>query len=223
MLGGRHKHDAPGMSKDLNPERALIFRITHRENIPLIFRDGLHCHSAAQASQVFVQIGNSELIARRQSRRVDCHPGGMLSDYIPFYFTPYSPMMYNIKTGYNGVQKRDREDIVILISSLHRLVSQGIPFVFSDRHAYLKLAIFSNDIDDLDQIDWASLQARKFTRDDADRFERYQAEALVHRHMPISALLGAVCYTEAVQQKVQPQAAEKGLQVKVLVQRQWYL
>jgi hypothetical protein len=105
----------------------------------------------------YVQIGNQELIEKRIARTVPCEPWGTLSDYVPFYFTPYSPMLYNIKTGFNGVQKRPMRDIAILVSSLHHLTKLDIPFVFTDRHAYLRTAQFSNDLKNLDWIIWPTL------------------------------------------------------------------
>ena len=45
------------------------------------------------------------------------HPGGTLSDYVPFYFTPFSPMAYNIHTGL-GVNRINWRDIVVLVASL---------------------------------------------------------------------------------------------------------
>ena len=86
------------MSDSLRSGRALIFRIVHRDNVAAALRDGMHCRNSPVANAKFVQISNSELIEKRRSRVVDCTPGGTLSDYIPFYFTPFSPMMYNINT-----------------------------------------------------------------------------------------------------------------------------
>ncbi len=210
------------MSKDLNPEKALIFRIVHRNNMPDVLARGCHCRSATKG-RPFTQIGNLELISRRDIRAVPCAPGGTLSDYVPFYFTPYSPMLYNIKTGHNGIQKRAVEEIVILISSLHTLKKLGIPFVFSDRHAYLKTALFSDNLADLDRIIWPTLQARSFRKDDLDRFEKYQAEALIHRHMPLTALHGIVCYNDSVRADMQAAADERNVTVKILAQPNWYL
>src|SRR4029077_5082238 len=190
------------MSKDLNPEKALIFRIVHRDTMPTVWKNGCHCKSTTQG-QPYTQIGNPELISKRDARVVPCAPGGTLSDYVPFYFTPFTPMLYNIKTGFGGIQKRPMEEIVILISSLHTLKGQGVPFVFSDRHAYLKAALFSSDLANLNWIIWPTLQARNFRRDDLDRFEKYQAEALVHRHMPLTALTGVVCYDDSVRAEMQ--------------------
>jgi hypothetical protein len=93
------------MSNKLNSENALIWRIVHIDNIPSIFNEGCLCRNDATISSRYIDIGNLELIEKRKNRVVPCHPGGTLGDYVPFYFTPYSPMLYHIKTGYNGHPK----------------------------------------------------------------------------------------------------------------------
>lgn len=211
------------MSQDLTPEKALIFRIVHRDNIAALFRHGLHSSGSTAATGPYTRIGNLELIDKRKGRDVRCPPGGTLPDYVPFYFTPFTPMMYNIKTGYGGVKQEASEDIIILVSSLHKLATHSIPFVFTDRHAYLKLAQFTNDMNDINWIDWQILQARNFRKDDIERFERYQAEALVYRHVPITALLGVVCYNPRVKQEVEACASTVGIQVQVIAKPGWYL
>lgn len=92
----------------------------------------------------FVSIGNSELIDLRKHRVVDIPPGGTLTDYIPFYFTPYTPMLYNIKTGYGEIKQRHNDEIIVLVSSLHELERAGVEYVFTDRHAKLETARFFN-------------------------------------------------------------------------------
>lgn len=82
-------------AKLLNREKGLIFRITHIENVPWILDHGLHCRSSTTCDPTFRQIGNQELIARRRGIRVPVEPHGVLSDYVPFYFTPLSPMQLN--------------------------------------------------------------------------------------------------------------------------------
>lgn len=146
------------MSTKLNPEKALIFRITHRDNIPWIMDHGLHCRSSGVIDPNFVEIGTPNLIDKRQARDVPIAPGGTLSDYVPFYFTPHSPMMLNIKTGYHGITPRENEKIVILASSLPKMEEVGIDFIFTDRHAYLQAACFSSDTGDLDRIDWENIR-----------------------------------------------------------------
>jgi len=51
------------MSKDLNPTKALIFRIVHRENMSRILDAGCHCKSTNNVGS-YTQIGNAELIEK---------------------------------------------------------------------------------------------------------------------------------------------------------------
>ena len=212
------------MSESLSQAKALIFRIVHRDNVPWIMANGMHCRNSAIFDTGFVPIGNPDLIARRHDRAVPCLPGGTLSDYVPFYFTPFTPMLLNIKTGFNGIRKRPIEEIVIFVSSLPTLRAQGVSFLCTDRHAYLSAARFFADLAMLDRIDWPMLQRRDFRRDPEDpgKFERYQAEALVHRQLPMNATLGVVCHNDASSAAARAAAAAHGCDIKVITKPGWY-
>ena len=187
-----------------------------------VLSDGCHCRANTMERRDYVAIGNQELINRRDHRIVPCGPGGTLRDYVPFYFTPYTPMLYNIKTG-RGVPKVPAPEIVILVSSLPHLRKMGVPFVFTDRHAYLLTAQYSTDMSDLDRIIWPALQSRDFKKDDADKFEKYQAEALVYKHVSTDALLGVVCYDEDVRAELQTESDKLAVGMRIIARPQWYL
>jgi hypothetical protein len=212
------------MSDKLNPDKALIFRIVHRDNVPWLLENGMHCRNSPVQAPHYRTIGNPELIEKRQHRSVPIAPGGTLSDYVPFYFTPFTPMMLNIKTGYGGVTKVPNEEIVIIVSSLRKVAELGCPFVFSDRHAYLLSANFYDDLADLANIDWRILQKLDFKRDpdDPEKIERYQAEALIHRHVRAEVLLGVVCYTDAVKNSLDHIVAKCGLGLQIAKRTGWY-
>jgi hypothetical protein len=209
---------------NLNPEKALIWRIVHRDNLAWILDNGLHSANSAVNASRYETIGNSDLINRRATRVIPVPPNGVLGDYVPFYFTPFSPMMYNIHTGRGGVKKRSNEEIIILVTSIPKLISLNIPFVFTDRHAYTPLAKFYNDKKDLMQLDWPLLQQRNFQRnsDDPAQIERYQAEALIHQHCPIESLLGIVCYTEELKLILEHEVQQRSLKLDVRNMTQWY-
>jgi len=209
----------------LNSDRALIFRITHIADVPWILDHGLHCRNSTHRDPAFQEIGNPELIQKRATRDVPVFPGGRLSDYIPFYFTPHSPMLLNITTGHAGMRKTPAADIIILASSLRRVAEIGSNFVFSDRHAYLQTAGFSNSLDDLESlIDWPLIRSRNFRRDPEtpERFERYQAEALIHRHLPVAGLLGMACQNQTVGDRMRAEADSRRLGLKIVVKPNWY-
>lgn len=214
----------PNHYPNLNANKALIWRITHRHNLPWILANGLHAGLNGKRAPEWVVIGNEELIKRRAHRDVPLAPGGVLNDYVPFYFTPFSPMMYNIHTGRGGVKTVANKDIIILVSSLYKVAELGLSFVYTDRHAYPVTARYFNNLDNLNAIDWPLLQQRNFQRDpdDPEKIERYQAEALIHKHVPIQALLGAICYTPQVQLELQQLAAELGGALDIHCRPSWY-
>lgn len=210
---------------ELTPERARIFRITHIDNVPWILKNGLHCSKSPTCDPGFVQIGNADLIAKRPTRTVPVAPWGTLADYIPFYFTPFSPMLLNIKTG-QGAQQRPMRDIVILVSSLHTLSGAGIKFVYTDRHAFLINAKFTSDMAELaSRVDWKILQARDFKRQnttDLDKFDRYMAEALAHHHVPATALGGVVCQRPNEEAQLRQLVQNAGVQLEVACRPTWF-
>jgi hypothetical protein len=124
----------------------------------------------------------------------------------------------------HGLRHVSNEDIVILESSLHRVAELGIPFVFTDQHAYPFMANYFTDLKDLDQVDWDLLNRRDFKHDpdDPGKKERYQAEALVWKHLPVEGLLGICCYTPVVDEWLKDELAKRNLKMQTLVQENWY-
>jgi hypothetical protein len=212
------------MSKDLNPAKALIFRIMHRSNVPWMLDHGVHCRNSNEVDPNYVNIGNPDLIEKRRVHPVRHKMGGTLSDYVPFYFTPFSPMMFNINTGWNGIRQRRNDEIVILVSSMFRLRELSLAFLFTDMHAYLAAATFYSDLADLDKIDWDILQRRDFKRDQNDlgKVDRYQAEALVRQSLPLEGLLGIACYNQGAESYLTTELAKRELSMKVVKQPSWY-
>lgn len=210
--------------KLLCPNQNLIFRIVHIDNIPWILDNGLHCRNSETQDPCFVDVGHDEIIERRRKRQVTVDPAGTLSDYVPFYFTPWSVMLYNIITGHN-VRKVPSDQIVMIVTQLSTLQERRIPFVFTDRHALLASSHFYNSISDLNTaVDWKILQNRDFKRDNADpgKLERYQAEALVYRHLPLDAVSVMVCSSKEGKEKTILMVEKRNLNVNIIQKAEWF-
>ncbi|OYV41641.1 MAG: hypothetical protein B7Z81_00690 [Acidocella sp. 20-61-6] len=213
------------MKLTLTPQRGLLFRITHADNLPWLLANGLHAANGGKIDPNFIAIGNPDLISNRARRLVPISPGGTLADYVPFYFTPKTPMLLNIKSGYSGITQRENNEIVILVSSCEAMLKNGVPMLFTDRHAYTATAKWSANPDDLaEMIDWDILCRHDFARDDSypDKMERYQAEALAYRHIPPAALLGIGFAGSACKARVEAQVHAAGLSVKAVHRPGWY-
>ena len=217
--------DETFLKEILNDQKALVFRAVHYRNVPWIIENGgLFARSAPLQDPNYVNIGHPELINKRSFSRVPISPEGFLSDYVPFYFTPFSMMMLNIITGYKGIPKFPSREIVFFVSSIKRIKLLNLRFVFTNGHALMAQAKFFNQLYDLSEIDWELLQKKDFSHDsnDSSKQFRYQAEALVFRSVPLEAFHGLCCFEESV--KLDLDFKQQGLknQLKIVVKPEFY-
>ena len=204
------------------PERALIFRITHLHNLGWILDHGLHCPNSLVIDPSFVPIGRTSLIEQRTDVIVRHELGGLLSDYIPFYFVPRTPMLYNIVTG-RGVRQRPPEEIIVIVSSIHRARETGAEVIFTDRAAYMETAAFHDDLTQLTSLPWDAFNRYDFRRnvEDLDAFDRYRAEVLIKRHLPTKGILGIGVFRQNVESQVKTVINERSAAVSVVCRPHW--
>lgn len=175
------------------------FRITHIDNMSHILQYGLVKKDSPRRNECFVNIGDQQIIQLRGDIEIK---GYRISDYIPFYFGPRSPMLYVIQHGYNGVQQVEPEKIVYCVIKLDDLINNDIDCVFTDGHALSVLTSFYekedlkrvNDIvsyEDVYSAIWSS-------EVDIDLKRRKEAELLVKSDLPVSFICGYVVYNENV-------------------------
>ncbi|MCS6829331.1 MAG: DUF4433 domain-containing protein [Armatimonadota bacterium] len=177
-------------------ERIRIYHITHHSNLPRILTaGGLLCDKEA-SDGCAVSIAYADLKQRREHVAVPCEPGGVLADYVPFYFAPRSPMLYAIHKGFVSHYAGGQNEIVYIASSVQTVQRRRLPFVFTDGHPVVRITRFFNRLNNLNQLDWQIMRARAWhnTEDDPDRKRRRQAEFLVYRFFPWEAveMLGVV-------------------------------
>lgn len=207
-----------------SPNKALVFRLTHIDNLEYILnRQAIEARNHSPEKVSFRSIGNNEVIRKRSAKQVPVPPNGTLDDYVPFYFTPYSMMLYNIHTGYGENTQVANEDLVFFVGSLHTLKKNGIPFVFTDRHALMIHANYYSGTEHLGRVDWRLLASGDFSRDpnDPDKADRYQAEALVYKRVPLTSLEAIVCYNEKVEAKI-VRMIEDVCDIRLLIRKEWY-
>jgi hypothetical protein len=86
------------------------------------------------------------------------------------------------------------------------------------------MANYFTDLEHLDKVDWALLNRHDFKHDpdEPGKKERYQAEALVWKCVPIEGLIGVGSYTDTVKQWIEGDLSQRGLPIKTTVQANWY-
>lgn len=171
----------------------------------------------------FRSLADPSIQDRRAQTRVPCGCGGVLSDYVPFSFSPRSPMLYRVaKGGVPGHPEGGQDRLVFFVVDVavlgHRRPDD---LVITDGHPLKKLTRFepwstsiAHDLLDpevLSDAYWTN------TDDDGDRERRRQAELLVHDHLNLEDVLEVTCRTVGTAREVRNAllAHSRSIQVRV--------
>lgn len=220
------------------PKPTRLFHITAIANLPAILAAGalLSKNGGAAAGINYQNIAHAGAQGARAVRAVPNPPGGMVHDYVPFYFAPRSPMLYAINGGRVAGCPWRQADIVHFETTVENVTALGRPFVFYDRNATLAFSTAYTDLAHLDsavawdliteapQLDGFCMywQSRATVARYADRMERRQAEFLVRNDAPLDCMtrLGVI---DAVRQaQVQTMVAHAGVPLAVDIMPSWY-
>ncbi|OYQ33280.1 hypothetical protein CHU92_12875 [Flavobacterium cyanobacteriorum] len=170
------------------PLNLWIYRIIHIHNLEYLLTNGLHVRNHKNADPNYINIGDSELIAKRNTYKVKIDPpNGNLGDYVPFYFGRLSPMLLKIKNGTNGITKRSQDEIVYIVCDINNIVENCKQWCFTNGHAKNAITEFYNNLENLNEVDWNIVNERYWnnTDDDFDRMRRKQAEFLIRDYVPV--------------------------------------
>lgn len=186
------------MSKNHSHIR-YAFRIIHIDNIPNVLKYGIVHKNSSFASVNYVSIGDTSVMDARQTKQLP--NGKMLSDYIPFYFGPRSPMLYNIQYGNGLLIKQLPEDIVYCVVRIEDVIKSTLNCVFSDGHALDGMTSFYDkmDLQRLDEIVhkediYATYWFNQNPWDDRKR--KKEAELLFLDDVPLELIKGFIVYNQ---------------------------
>lgn len=210
------------------PANPRVYRITHIDNLDtLLRRGGLHAPNYVPPDGLpYRPIHRQDIQEARVARSVKVGPGGVLLDYIPFFFGRRPPMLLQLHTGQVKGYEEGQGPLVYLVSRVHRIVASGCRFVFTDGHALARFTHWFDELADLAAVDWDAVQASHWadTPDDNDRQRRKQAEFLVHKFLPWDLVDGIAVYGEEVRERVRKMVAvhQDRHRPQVKVVRSWY-
>lgn len=207
-------------------DKLWVFRIIPIQNLEYVLREGLYCKNAAKNDNGFITIGSKEIIKQRDSSIVKCYPDTVVNDYVPFYFSVRTPMLYNIITGH-GVPPSPQEDIIYLACKLSDLAIDGFKWCYTNGNAAKAISKFFNKLDDIaNNVDWRSIRTTDFRDENADgdedRIRKKHAEFLVKHHVPISCIKGIAVLNNAMKEQVESILKSLGLIIEVKIKTEFY-
>ena len=191
-----------------------------------LLRDGLYCKNAGKKDKGFVTIGSQEIITQRDTRIVKCYPDTVVNDYVPFYFSVRTPMLYNIKTGH-GVPATPQREIIYFCCKMSDLISDKFQWCYTNGNAAKAISKFFNNLNDIkNNLDWRSIETTDFRDDnddgDEDRIRKKHAEFLVKDHVPIYYVKGIAVLDQTVKEQVEQKLKDLKITIEVKIKTNYY-
>ena len=208
------------------PNPTPIYHITPVDNLRSILEAGAMSAKRVldQEDTGYTNMAHQSIQDRRAHTLVPCGPGGVLHDYVPFYFAPRSPMLFTISRGNVEGFVGGQASVVHLVSTAQAVRDARFEFVFTDGHAIMAFTDFFTDLADLGKVDWEIMKTNYWadTDDDSDRKRRRQAEFLVHERFPVNLIQEIGVINRSKKQETEAMLATFDLTIPVVVKTNWY-
>ena len=198
-----------------------VFRIIPIQNLEHNLSVGLFCKTANKVSLDYVAIGSQDVIGRRDTKVVKCYPDDVVNDYVPFYFSIRTPMLYNIITGH-GVKTFPQKDIVYLCFKFKELACEDFKWCYTNGNAAVAITKFFSNFENIgDDIDWHSVKTTDFRDENADgdedRIRKKHAEFLIKDHVPAKYIKKIVVLNAESQKEVEKILSKLNVKIDILV------
>lgn len=220
------------------PQPTRLFHITAIANLQAIFAAGalVSKNRGAAAGINYQNIAHAGAQGARAVRAVPNPPGGLVHDFVPFYFALRSPMLFAINGGRVAGCPWRQGDIVHFETTVQNVTGVGQAHVFYDRNATLAFSTPYTALANLDTaVAWDLLteapqldgfcaywQNRAAVDRYADRMERRQAEFLVKDRAPLHCMTRLGVIDAARQAQVQALLIQAGVGLTVDIMPSWY-
>ncbi|WP_192357689.1 DUF4433 domain-containing protein [Mesorhizobium mediterraneum] len=147
------------------PKR-FVFRMTYVGDLPLFLADGELRAKNSQPPQDCHQTSHAGIVSRRGGVEMAMPCGGVVNDYVPFYFSPITAMSFSIHRGNVGLRdpqgnllrQATMDDRVFFVSDVERFRNSGLTYFFSDIacNAVAPQPRYDNDLGRIeDHVDWS--------------------------------------------------------------------
>lgn len=211
------------------PKHPKIYHITHIDNLSKIVQDKHFWPDARCLAKETDRtiVGMSSIKQRRiENLEVKCHPGTNVGYYVPFYFCPRSIMLYILYKGnHPDLKYRGGQHLMVhLQADMNAAVEwadlNGRRWAFTDRNAGSYVAKFFGSLDNLNEVNWAAVEAMDF-RESIIK-EGKQAEFLVYESFPWELIERIGVYDVGIKAKVEDVIGSTEHKPLVTVERAWY-
>ncbi len=195
------------MSIPDNHKHRHIYQFTHLNNLAGILEHGLLSYNEKERLGLpHLSIAADSIQERRASMAVPTGPGGIVHDYVPFYFCSRSPMLLSV------INAKNVDQLYLLYLGVRIEVLEADDVVFTSASANtVEPPTFYSDPADLEQLAWTDIDSQKWGSPSEEARHARMAEALVHESLDVSDIDHIIVWNEHIKKKVEEIYAEAGI------------
>lgn len=185
-----------------------IYQFTHLDNLSAILQHGLLSYNEKERRGIsHISIASKSIQDRRAVMDVPTGPGGVVHDYVPFYFCSRSPMLLSVVNAKNV----DQLYLLYLGVPIDVLALPDTVFTNASANTAVPPTFYSNP-SDLEKLDWANIDSKKWSSPSDEARHARMAEALVYKSLDVSEIDHVIVWNEMIKTKVQEIYAEANLE-----------
>lgn len=189
-------------------ENRFAYHFTLVGNLESIIEHGILATKFKNKNKITHEdIANAEIQSRRSSMEVEVGAGGVVHDYVPFYFAKRTPMLLSLVKSKNI----DQPDVIYFAVSINKVLESHV--VFSDASANTAIPpSFYSDPKHLKKLDWEVIDSRKWTYNDCiGKKNRKMAEMLVYKKVDLCDISHIVVWNESYKKHVEGALRDAGV------------
>jgi hypothetical protein len=174
-----------------------FYHFTHIENLDSILKNGFICTNEKNKLNLsHTNIASENIQDRRSEMSVTVLPGEKVHDYVPFYFTTTNPMLLALTNNKNI----DQPFLIFFAISIDKIIEANV--VYTDSSANTAIPPnFYNDPKDLVNLDWESIDSKKWKCRGEDRHKR-MSEVLIHKEVPLDWIESIIIWNDSFKKSV---------------------
>lgn len=185
-----------------------FYHFTHIDNIKSIIEcDGLlSTNIKKQYGVEHHNIANMDIQNRRREMHVPVGPGGVVHDYVPFYFATINPMLL----GLLNRKIVDQPYICFIAVSVEKLLNSNV--VFTDASANtIYTPNFYERPDDLEKLEWSLIDSMKWGENSEEERHLRMAEVLVYQKVPLEWIDSYIVFNKIGEKQIKNCYNEAGI------------
>lgn len=195
-----------------------FYHFTHIDNIPsIVAHKGLFSTNQKNAFGIgHHNVALMDIQNRRSEMEVPVGPGGVVHDYVPFYFASTNIMLLSLLNR----KIVDQPYIVFMAIPIEKLSDAKVVFTDASANTNIPPHFYDNP-NDLDQLNWDLIDSTKWkTNSDSERHSR-MAEVLVHEFVPLNWIDTYIVFNKIGENMIKDCYKNAGLQ-KPKISYDWW-